>query len=497
MELPPETITNLIPPLQRSPPLQNQTLIPVPPALNPAASPESDADYNHLPTPLPLPSHPSEPEEAVTFPVSTPIPQSHDLPVANSAPPITSGFGSKLINTIRRAPSMSGVRGTIGASLGHVPNGGERRSTSEKTPRSSFSTLSFPPGESSQEQPPPLPPLPPDILNRSNSLNVTPMLNTPVTDPKKEKDKIKPTRSGWFNKNKKNLLVGEKETSVPDPSPGPSQAIKGDEHYSLPRFTSMSNRTSPTPMSSSPNGAVPTDFTDHQPVDSRSEVFDRDQRPNGYVKRPPPLEPTPWPPSTTTRPSHLHSRSSTLLSDPHTGSSASSLSRKPSLALADRFRSSIDRKKSIDSVPSPTARPMTAPSSPGYKTTDFNSRTLPPLPPTPKINSHRTNMSLSNGQFFTAEAQNTVKGKARSSDDTSASDRPAYSRSMTMSESPASIAASVGQNTSIGSMNSATSNIRRATRKLSLGFGKRDKDRDKDKDRERDRVSPSTFINRF
>ena len=494
LEPSPETTTNLIPPVEPYPALQNQTLGPVPalpPGLNPnsAASLESDVDHHHLPPPTNpslLPLHHPEPEEA-------PIP-SISIPQSFTASP--AGFGTKLINTIRRTPSVSGTRGTI---VGHISNGG--RSTVEKTPRPS---LSIPLSEESlQEQPPPLPPLPSSILNRSNSpLNVTPIPNVQVTDPKKEKDKTKSTTGGWF-KRRKSIRVGEKsrlETGVPDPSPSP--AINGDERHG--HTPSTGNHASSVPISSSPNTTL-TDLVGHRPDHSRSEKPERDHRNNkinGYLRKPPPEPASPFAgsfyftntPSTSTRSSsHTHSWSSTLLSDVGSGAQLDSPpSRKPSLALSsgDRYRSQVDRKKSIDSKPlspsSPSGRPMTAPSSPNHRISDFNNRSLPPLPPTPKTNSHRTNLSLNNNsQAFYTEPQNTVKGKTKfpDIDNSSASDNP---RGIPISESPASMAASVGQNSSVGSTNSAVLNIKH---KLSLGFKKRDKE----KDHERDRVSPSTF----
>jgi ubiquitin carboxyl-terminal hydrolase 9/13 len=481
LEPPPETITSLTPPVQPYTALQNQTVVPVPtlpPGLssNSAASLESVVDHNHIPPPSTTPSpvlHHSELEEVI--PPS--IPQSRELLTANpAATSSTSGFGTKFINTIRRAPSLSGARGTIGASSGLVPNGRERRSTVEKTPRASLSTPSFTPsGESLQEQPPPLPPLPPGILHRSD-LNVTPILNTQVSDPKKEKekDKTKLTTGGWFSKKRKSLRVSEKSRSeyggVPDPSPFP--AIKGDERHG----------SHTVPSSSSPNiGPVLTDHIGPRQDNLRSEKSE-DRRLNGYFRKSPP-EPAslfpgpPWNstdrPSTTTHPSHTHSRSSTV-SD--MGSSAQPESGRPSLARSseDRYRP-VDRKKSVDSrplSPSYTPRPMTAPSSPSRMTSDLN-RTLPPLPPNSKTKFHRTNLSLNNGQAFSKEP---AIGEAKSLDvdDSSTSDKPSYPRSI-ISEPPASMAASVGQNSSVGSVNSATSNIKRATRKLSLGFGKRNK----------------------
>ena len=486
---------NLIPRPQSST-LQDQTSLVVP-ALPPGlhsspASSESEAECNHFtpPTaPSPVPLYHSEPEELVTPPISISIPQSRDISTTSSAAtssPMPSGFGTKLINTIRRAPSRRGSIG--GTSSGHVPNGGgERRSTVEKTPRPSVSTPSFVPSESSQEQPPPLPPLPPGIMNRSNSpLNVTPTLNAQVTDSKKEKekekekDKTRLTTGSWFNKKRKSLRIGDKsrsESGVPDPS------------------------------SFRANGAViPTHPISPRPDALRSEKSERDHWLNGYRRKPPPEPSSLFPgssfrlsdtPSTSVHPSHPQSRSSTLLpeSDPGSGTQFDPApSRKSSLGTssADRYHS---RKKSTDikSIsPSSAARPLTASSTPSFIPTEYN-RSLPLLPPTPfsttslppspKITFHRTNQSLNNGQIFFTEPQNTVNAMSADVD----GDKLTYLRSIPISESPASIAASVGQNSSVGSTNSVTSNIKQATRKLSLGFGKRDKE----KDRERGRLSPS------
>jgi ubiquitin carboxyl-terminal hydrolase 9/13 len=487
LEPSPETITNVIPPVEPYPSFQNQTLGPVPalpPGLNPnsAASLESDVDHHHLPPPTTsslLPLHHSEPEDAPIPPIS--IPQSF------SASP--AGFGTKLINTIRRAPSTSGTRGTVGGSQGHVSNGG--RSTVEKTPRSS---LSIPPSEESlQEQPPPLPPLPPSILNRSNSpLNVTPIPNVQVTDRKeKEKDKTKSMTGGWFKK-RKSIRFGEK-SGVQDSYPSP--AIKGDERHE--HRPSTANHASLSPISSSPNTTL-TDVVGHRPDHSRSEKSERDHRNNkinGYFRKSP-LEPaSPFAgssfyfvdtPSTSTRSSsHTHSRSSTLLSDVGPGAQPDSPpSRKPPLAMSpgDRFRSQVALQNSSKplSPSSSSGRPKTAPSSPSYRTTDFNMRSQAPLPPIPKINSHWTNLSLNNNQGFFTEPNNAVKGKTRFSDvDNYSSTSNNNLRGIPISEPPASMAASVGQNSSAGSTSSAALIIKR---KLSLGFRKRDKEKDRDRD---------------
>ena len=476
LEPSPETITDLMPPVQPFP-LQNQTLVPaLPPGLNScsAVSLGDDVDLAPPTTPSPVLHH-FEPEAVVT--PLTPMPQSRELLTAipaGTSSPMSSGFGTKLINTIRRAPSMSGTRGIIGAPSGSV---GERRSTVEKGP-----SLSIPSGESLHELPPPLPPLPSGILTRSDPLlNGTPIPNAQVIDPKKEKekekDKTKLTKGGWFNRKRKSLRLGEKsrpESGVPDPYPSP--VIKGDERGLYASFPPIT-----TPVLSDPNGPRPDNL--------RSEKSDRDSRLNGCFRKSPP-EPTSlfsgsfWnftdSPSTPVRPSHTRSRSS--LSD--MGSNAQPdfpSSGKPSFSPSSDRDRPVDGRRSVDSRPlssSYGSRPMTAPSSTSPMASDYTS-TLPPPPPTPRAHYHRTNLSWNNGQVFYKEPQNTATGKTKSPDvdDSSVSDKPSYS------EPPASMATSVGQNSSVGSVNSATSNIKGTTRKLSLGFGKRDKGTDRERDR--------------
>ena len=315
-----------------------------------------------------------------------------------------------------------------------------------------------------------------------------------MTDPKKEKEKDKTkSTSGWFKK-RMSVRVGEKsrgESGVLDSYPSP--VIKGDERQ---RHTPLTgNLASPFPMSPSPNTTL-TDLVGHRPDHSRSEKSERDHRNgiiNGYFRKSPPEPASPFPgspfyfidtPSTSTHSSsHTHSRTSTLFSDvgpstqPH-----SPPTRKPSLVLSsgDRYRSHVDRKSSIDSKSlspsSASSRPMTAPSSPSHRMSDYNIRSLPPIPPTPintkSTKSHRTNLSLNNNQAFFMELQKTSEGKTKLSEmgDPSASDN--NPRGIPISESPASMAASVGQNNSVGSTNSAALNIKH---KLSLGFKKRDK----------------------
>lgn len=109
-----------------------------------------------------------------------------------------------------------------------------------------------------------------------------------------------------------------------------------------------------------------------------------------------------------------------------------------------------------------------------------------------------------------SEPESILKGKSRStepdnrvpSQTVGAGGIPVPVRSATLAP-PTSLATSVGTNHSSSSTNSAGSNVKRATRKLSLsapmlGFGKRDKDKDKEKERDRvQREKSSTPPNAF
>ncbi|KAF8167504.1 hypothetical protein B0H34DRAFT_669933 [Crassisporium funariophilum] len=565
-EPPAETLTSLIPPLQRSPALQSQPVAPVlPPGLNSTNSPNVnvDADLNQTypPTtpslsPLPPPLIGEKPPFAaspitITIPANTDISPVPSTGAAVAASPVTpSGFGAKFINTIRRAPSMSAPRGSVGSLQGHLPNGSEGpRSTTERSPRPSTSTPSFVGSSESTtpEVPPPLPPLPLSFLNQNQSpipIQPTPTLIPQVNEPEKEKDKDKDrlkSTAGWFNKKRKSLRIGEKrsESTSSAPEVPPSPMVKGEDgHLSHMNWFKTSgpsiNTTSPK-LHRRPSEKGPSVISDVidiglHPDSSRMRTSvmptgqaDRDPMVNGYDSnghRPKSASSSPGPNSVPTssrmgpsRPSL--SRPSTSVSTRSSGSAQQHdfpPVRKSTVAppTADFSRASFERKKSVDlraisSSPSNNASPLSS----SHITPDYN-RTLPPLPPTPKFPSHRTN--LSNGHIF-SEPESMTKGKARSIEDDalsplqSSNGNDAHMRSTTMP--PTSLAASVGGNHSTGSAASASSNIKRATRKLSLGFGKRDKDKDKEREKERekekdrqtrerekDRVSPNAY-NRF
>jgi ubiquitin carboxyl-terminal hydrolase 9/13 len=204
-----------------------------------------------------------------------------------------------------------------------------------------------------------------------------------------------------------------------------------------------------------------------------------------------------------------------------TGSGAhleSSPARKSSLASSspEWSRSSFDRKKSLDvkTISSPSPATLSSPLSYNQTRSSLN-HDLPLLPSAPKFKSHRSN--ISNGHVLVSEQESILKGKSRSTEPDNIAPNQTVGaggipvpvvRSTTLAP-PTSLATSVGTNHSSSSTNSASSNIKRATRKLSLtapilGFGKRDKDKEKERDRvqrEKGSTPPNAFntntFNRF
>jgi len=527
---PPETLSNSIPPLQRSPILQTPIL---PPGLDLSTSPDGEPEVSQLTPPIlpppisiPQPLHASSDKPTLVLsPVTIPTPQVNDPPVQPASSPITpTGFGTKLINTIRRAPSMSAARGTIANLSSPSVNGNDaRRSTTERPSRPSTST-SFvgSPSGSTQDQPPPvppLPPLPPNIFNTSQS----PMISSPipvpqVSEPEKEGKEFKSKSPGsWFKKRRSlkpvrpsssptadlpsSPLLHEEElhhshTSRFQPSSSGSRAPKPQRRPSQNGIISTSEVVGLHPNSSKPKNPVPVakyeDDLGHSggsacSSPSSHSLLHNTQLSTGSAGRP-----------------------STSASS--TGSGAhleSSPARKSSLApsSAEWSRSSFDRKKSLDmkTIASPGPATLSSPLSYNQTRTSLN-HDLPLLPSAPNFKSHRSN--ISNGHILVSEPESILKGASRSTEpDIRAPNQTVGAggilvpvRSATLA-APTSLATSVGTNYSSSSTNSASSNVKRATRKLSLtapmlGFGKRDKDKEKERDRvqrEKSSTPPNAF----
>jgi ubiquitin carboxyl-terminal hydrolase 9/13 len=526
---PPETLSSSIPPLQRSPILQTPIL---PPGLDLSTSPDGELEVNQLTPPIPpppisIPQPPHAPSDKPTLvlsPVTIPTPQVNDTPVQSTPTPMTpTGFGTKIINTIRRAPSMSAARGTIANLTNPSVNGSDaRRSTTERSSRPSTSTSFV--GSSSgstQDQPPPLPPLPPNISNTSQS----PMISSPmpvpqVSEPEKEGKEFKSKSPGLWFKKRRSLKPSEKvRPSSSPPADLPSSPLLHEEpHHSHTSWfqPSSSGSRAPKPQRRpSQNGGISTsEVVGLHPNSSKPKnpvpvaKYEDDLGHSGGSAC-----------SSPSSHSLLHNtqvstgsagRPSTSASS--TGSGAhleSSPARKSSLApsSAEWTRSSFDRKKSLDmkTISSPAPATLSSPLFYTQARTSLN-RDLPLLPSAPNFKSHRSN--ISNGHILVSEPESTLKGKSRSSEHdnrapsqtVSAGGIPVPVRSATLAP-PTSLATSVGTNYSSSSTNSAGSNVKRATRKLSLtapmlGFGKRDKDKEKERDRvqrEKSSTPPNAF----
>jgi len=533
---PPETLSSSIPPLQRSPILRTPIL---PPGLDPFTPPDGEPEVGQLtppipPPPIPISQPPHAPSDKPTLvlpPVTIPTPRVSDPAVLSASSPITpTGFGTKIINTIRRAPSMSATRGTIANPNSPSVNGNDtRRSMTERSPRPSTSTLSFVGSTegSAQDQPPPLPPLPPSIFNPSQS----PMISSPipvpqVNEPEKEEKEVKTKPPGSWFKRRRSLKPSEKVQPSSSPTGDlPSSALSREEPHHISWFqpsNSSSQALRPQRRPSQNGGISASEAVGLHPNSSKPKnsvprtKYEVDQRPNGHDDLGHSGGSACSTPSSHSLLHHTQlstssaGRPSTSVSS--TGSGAhleSPPARKPSMASpsAEWSRSSFDRKKSLDlkSIPSSSPSTISSPLSHNLTRPSLN-HDLPLLPSTTKFASHRTN--ISNGHILVSEPESILKGKSRSTEtDNTSPDQTAGARGIpvpvrsTTLAPPTSLATSVGTNYSSTSTNSASSNLKRATRKLSLtapllGFGKRDKDKEKERDRvEREKGStpPNAF----
>ncbi|CAA7268054.1 unnamed protein product [Cyclocybe aegerita] len=509
----PEALTNSIPPLQRSPALSHQ--VPnLPPGLNILPPSNGDADHSVLPPPQLPPSNPSSISSPSISPppppeVSSPLPP---VPPPTSTTPVTPSFGRQIFNTIRRAPSMTASRSVSGSGSDH------RKSATEKSPRPSTSTPSFVATIESNEEIPPLPPMP--LLPLQTNLphqpqQHSPVVTTPIAVPqvnepaKEEKEKTK-SSGNWFTKKRKSLKIGDK--SRPD-SPAaelpPSPFLHGDEfQQSSSKSSTSSNVHALKPLRRpSENGAAEVIglHPDSRWMNSSSPSGkERNRRSNGFDGTHSQGSRSSSP-SSTSLSTHAQGLSTRPAAQPSTSLSSNGSGpklefpppRKASLvpSSADWKRTSVDRKRSLDlKARSTMPAGVTPPLASFNKDAD-----LPPLPPTHK---HSQRPSISNGHFFVSEPESILKGKSRSTENDTPSPLQA-SPLRQASSPPVSLAASIGANTSSGSATSGSSNLKRATRKLSLtapilGFGKnKDREKERAREREKDRVSPSAFNHRF
>ncbi|PPQ64280.1 hypothetical protein CVT26_002163 [Gymnopilus dilepis] len=474
-----------------------------PPGL--ATTPLSDGDvaFTDLPPPASaiLPQRvPSDKDKPTTIAIpinNNPLGSTSDPSSSPRTP--TAGLGSKIIGSIRRAPSISTPKGTLGTDV-------------LQSPRASASTPTFIDNPLS-DTPPPVPPLPPNVLN--------PVIPTPipqVNEPEKEKEKSKSFGS-WFPIKRKSLRVPEKSIFDSSPTrevpPSPTHRDKPHpSHTSWLKPLSSTSQRSQRPPSEKGIASASSDSSDtskaksaHVPVAKQ----DTGHKINGHDVNHL-LGSTSSSPSSYSVLNSLQSTANGSTTRPSTSSTTSGFSHQPQLdfpptrksslvpSSAERSRTSVERKRSSDlrAMSPSTFTPITSSS---FSAPDHHSQHPPRSPSTPKTYPyHRSN--ISNGTNFISDLDHTSKGKMRSTDLDSSMPTQTSSpgSSIPTTAPPMSLSTSAGANHSSGSGNSASSGLKRATRKLSLtapmlGFGKRDKDRDKEREekvRERDRISPNT-----
>ena len=350
------------------------------------------------------------PDEHSSIPPTTPLsilPQTSDLTPRqvspNLTPITTTSLGRQIINTIRRAPSMSATR----PSGSTVVNGGDKRSLADKSPRLSGSSPVF--IDSSGELPPPVPPLPPNILASPPPPSPS-AFATSVNDPQKEergkeRDKSK-TGGNWFSKKRKSLRLGErggKHESALGQIPS-SPFIVTEESYSQLQHTGWFNRTNSStgaPKSQRTSGAgTSSDVPDSHVSFSRRGSSTHDRRPNGLEDFPRPSRSSS--PSSTSLPIHGQGFGVTTSQPPPSMSASSATpdshhpSRNSPLATSlEISQSSIDRKKSFDRTP--LYHPISSSPNP-------SDHPLPPLPPS-YLDPHRS--APSNGHLPSSDPEST------------------------------------------------------------------------------------------
>ncbi|KAF8963902.1 hypothetical protein BDZ97DRAFT_1661022 [Flammula alnicola] len=539
-QLPLEPLTNSISPVQLSPAVQNQYTPTLPPGLNAVSVPDVDIETHPLPppaipTPMIPPSQTLPDKPALSLsPVAIPTqsleatPPPATVSAGSSSPMTPTIFSTKLFNTIRRAPSMTAQRGSIGGPINSVVND-SRKPMAEKSPRPSTSTPSFVGSvdAATQEEVPPLPPLPAGVFNNTQSPIMTPPMSIPiVNEPEKEEKETKSKSPGWFSRKRKSLRIGDKPR--PDNSPTremPSSPARTDEstqsHTSWFWPSNSNSSQAPLrPLRPLENGsAAPSDIIGLHPDSLKLKMsaipqgkLERDHRLNGYDDHP--SGSTSSSPSSTSLLHNTQSLPTESMTRPSTGVSSTSSGhqhefppgRKSSVVPSlERPRTSHDRKKNLDLKSLSYSTPSSSPLSSTQTASPYG----PSRPPRTSARSQTHRPNISNGHIFANDTEASLKGKARSAEGVdgaqSSSPPTAYTAYDTTRSTPppTSLASSVGANASSGSTTSASSNLKRATRKLSLtapmlGFGRRDRDKERDRERERekDRVSPNA-PNRF
>ena len=399
--------------------------------------------------------------------------------VPSSIPsPASPGFGTKLFNTLRRAPSSSLPRTSISSP---TPNGTEKKRPPHE--RSSASSPSLLEKENGNffEPPPPVPPLPPTTQTLEPP---KPTILTPSDDKEKPRKETTKSGGGWFSKRKSLKLSDKPKSHTREPtSPLPPSPARKTEDSTHSQSSTWYNPFASRESQSSERGHARNLSFDAEKSRLKKGSSKQHLSVNGTSTEDTP----PTPGSTTSSLTSTSVATQASLARPSANISSSSTSSIPSASRQQGSNSSIvDHRKSKDSrSSSPSAsRAWQKVSSSSSK--DYDN--VPPLPSTPVFVSHVH--SPSNGDVFTAEPMSITNGhtngqaKAETNGRTSLSDDDATShlRSSTLPP-PSSIAEPPNTNLSTGSTSSQLtpgSGLRRATRKLSLtapmlGFGRREK----------------------
>ncbi|KAF9055999.1 hypothetical protein BJ165DRAFT_1430173 [Panaeolus papilionaceus] len=490
----------------------------LPPGLSPLDTPASQPPGYAVPPiptyPPPISPHHSTDSTSLSIHTDVENPPQSPSPLSH-----TPGLPTWAQRVLKRAPSV-----TTGNGVGSNVNGAEsRKSLVEKSPKLGSATTPWLAGDKKHvDSPLPIVPSLPTSNQHppSPSLPATPQVHEPEhlkekSDKKEDKKEDKPKLWRGLRKSlrmtDKHVRIDSSATPDIPPSPrlqrGPSENGAIISHETGLRLDVTQARA----MTSSPLYAL------NRPghLDETHSAGSASSSPSSSSVLANALNST----SSSSGPSHPSTSPSTVGSAHYYDASPPPVPprKHPLTTIAgtgERVRGSFERKKSVDlkammvgasSVPMPELAP--SPVLNPYETTsaprqapsaldNIHSRSLPPLPGTPKQRGHRTN--ISNGAVFAEPDYFTDPSEGR---DTFAEPQsfnhhhPHPLRSATLP--PESLGASAGHNISSDSGTAipylptpATSNGKQAKRKMSLTgwVVKKDKDKDKEKERGKDRI---------
>ena len=436
----------------------------------PAVPPGLSVSTTDLPS---FPGHSLLEISSPTTPTLLTIPQSSDSTPKHGSPnptPMTpTSLGRQIINTIRRAPSMSTTR--------PATNGTDRRSLADKSPRLSASS----PGvaaDPSHELPPPVPALPPNILpgpSLSSPSTFVASVNEPQKEEKgKEREKSR-TGGNWFSKKRKSLRIGEK-AGKHEPAPPAPHLVAEDSGHSQHQHPGWFNRSnsSTAVLKSHPASKTSFDILDSHDHSSGKGNSMQDRRPNGFEDFPPPSGSS-TPSTTSLLIAGVGGATSPSMS---TGSAPLDFSQpgrsNQFTTSLDRSQSNFDRKKVFKSY---------HPVSDSPSVTDHHP--LPPLPPIP-LDSPRS--LPHNGYFLTSEPDMTsmdnlhaMEGKPLTPLRYQGSNVPPplapVSRSSTMPPTSLKVAGDLQDSRFLDQFSSPRSSSRKLS--LTTTFNRKDRERDK------------------